>query len=511
MISFYLNGQLHTESSVDPNLTLLRYLRTQQNLVGTKEGCGTGDCGACTVLLGTQNNQSREWFYQTINSCITFLSQVDGKSIVTVEAVAQDGGLHPAQKALVDTHGSQCGFCTPGIVMSMVGLYEKLNTGNKAITRTQVEQALSGNLCRCTGYRPIIDAALQMCSETANQPVKIWSPENTDQSLAKTKVKNQQLAGLHSTESQSFCPQTEPELQQILATTPDYRIVAGATDLALEAPRWQQPMPTLVCIDQIQALKEIYTEQDTLVIGSAATYTEIEPHIGKAFPEFRNLLMRLGSEQIRNQGTLGGNIANASPIGDTPPILIALGAELEISSQDGTHLMPVDSFFLDYKKTALKAGEYIRSIRIPKLKNGEYLKVYKISKRLEDDISAVLMALKITIDDDLIKNVTSGFGGMAAIPKRAIPIEKALINRPLTLESFKSAALQTGQAFTPIDDVRASATYRIRVAQGLLQKCAYELLNQLNQPDTNTSATLISRVEQIHSASNTDYLGVSHD
>jgi len=484
VIRFFLNGTATEELNIPADMTLLRYLRQNQSLVATKEGCGSGDCGACSVLLGEQINGS--WQYKAINSCITFVAQLHGKSLITVDQLVNaEGEMHPAQSAMVEYHGSQCGFCTPGIIASLAALHENLN--GQQLDQQQILDALSGNLCRCTGYKPIIDAAEHMVDyqQDRTSMVQVWQPE-AEQSAPE--------AGLKAGESQSWAPSNEAELADILAKHPDARMVAGATDIALEVTQMQRPINKLVAINQVQELRRIELEDDAILLGAAVTYAEAEELIQQEYPEFAALLHRLGSRQVRNNGTIGGNIANASPIGDTPPVLLALNACIELASQKGSRWLPLQEFFLDYKKTELQAGEYLRRIRIPRLQENQSLKVYKISKRLEDDISAVLAAFVVDLEQDAqgktqVKSIRSGFGGMAAIPKAAEKTQQALIGQELTLDNFSKAAELLSQDFMPMSDVRASSNYRLQVARNLMKKCALELI----QPDT------VSRIESIHS------------
>ena len=501
MIKFCLNGRWLVETDISPNMTVLRYLRTQQNLTGTKEGCGSGDCGACSILVGEQvgssedqplNDQSK-WQYKAVNGCITFLSQLHGKSVITVDALAEGKQLHPAQQAMVDYHGSQCGFCTPGIIMSLAALHQK-QQGEQA-SEHDILDALSGNLCRCTGYRPIIDAARNMHSYPDNGNVEIWQPEE----LISKPIENAGVEAESRTrfqakkKGQAWVVENEDQLQQLLLEHPDARMVAGATDLALEVTQLHKSINKLVSIGSIPSLKRIDVGDEFITLGAAATYAEIEATLKTHYSEFAALLDRLGSRQVRNNGTLGGNIGNASPIGDTPPVLIALNAQVELVSKNTHRWLPLDKFFIDYKQTALESCEYIRAVRIPRLKENQALKVFKISKRIEDDISAVLAAFVFTFDEQgedskVITSVRSGFGGMAAIPKAAPSLEAALVGQPLSEATFIKAAEQLSNDFTPLSDVRATADYRINVAKGLLHKCAVELIN----PDA------VSRIEQIH-------------
>ena len=497
MVRFFLNGNLTIVQNLASDMTLLRYLRTQEALSGTKEGCGSGDCGACSVLLG-ERSADGQWRYKAVNGCITFVAQLHGKSVVTVDALATGRGddqqLHPAQQAMVDYHGSQCGFCTPGIVMSLAALHQNINDGNHQAQadQHQIIEALSGNLCRCTGYRPIIEAAshLNDYPDNRSQAVQVWQPQADSADAVTT-------AEFGQGQQRAWAPDTEADLQRLLAQHPDARLVAGATDLALEVTQFLNPLDQLIAINDVPSLKTIEDEEHAVLIGAAVTYSEAEPLLQHYFPEFAQLLVRLGSRQVRNNGTLGGNIGNASPIGDTPPVLLALGACIELASQPGlvnakgARWIKLKDFFLDYKKTDLQAGEYIRRIKIPKLKADQHLKVYKISKRLEDDISAVLAAFKVTLSEDKkVTAISTGFGGMAAIPKAAPALEQALSAAPLDADEFRQAAEVLSQDFTPMSDVRASDEYRLLVAKNLVRKCALELL----QPDR------ISRIENIHSS-----------
>lgn len=504
VIRFCLNGRWIDETAVSSDMTVLRYLRTQQVLVGTKEGCGSGDCGACSVLLGELAiNESGDgvWSYRAINACITFIAQLDGKSLITVDALATKGSakdkevdqLHPAQQAMVDYHGSQCGFCTPGVVMSLAALHEnqRIKQDSEPADHHQIIDALSGNLCRCTGYRSIIEAAGNMNDYHNNSTdagqVGIWQPA-AQLAVATTEKPQADLlhgASLANNTSQSWVAKTEDELKTLLAQYPKARMVAGGTDIALEVTQMHRHVPQLIAINDIPSLKTIKIEDESILIGAAVTYSQMELILNKYFPEFGQLLHRFASRQVRNNGTMGGNIANASPIGDTPPVLLALGACIELASAAGNRWLPLNDFFLDYKKTQQQPGEYLRMIRIPRLHANQVLKVYKISKRLEDDISAVLAAFKFTLAKDkkgrggkqIVTAVTSGFGGMAGIPKAATKLEQALLNKEVSMQAFEQAAQILDQDFEPMTDVRATSKYRLQVAQNLIQKCAFELSN----------------------------------
>jgi xanthine dehydrogenase small subunit len=529
VIRFCLNGRWIQENAVTSDMTVLRYLRTQHILAGTKEGCGSGDCGACSVLLGKycgDENGSKQWQYQAINGCITFVAQLDGKSLITVDALATKAPikqcsskekigdqLHPAQQAMVDYHGSQCGFCTPGIVMSLAALHEnqRLHKNSEPADHHQIIDALSGNLCRCTGYRPIIEAAENMGNYHNNSAdagkIGIWQPVAMVDVDTHTHSEPGLFHAASRTDitSQSWSAKTEDELKRLLSQYPEARMVAGATDLALEVTQMNRRIPQLIAINDIASLKTILIEDESILIGAGVTYSQMEATLNEHFPEFGQLMHRFASRQVRNNATMGGNVANASPIGDTPPVLLALGACIELASAEGNRWLPLHEFFLEYKKTQQKPGEYLRMIRIPRLQANQVLKIYKISKRLEDDISAVLVALKFTLargkndqsSEQIVTAVTSGFGGMAGIPKAATHLEQALLNQKVSMASFEKAAQVLDQDFAPMTDVRATSAYRMQVAQNLIQKCAFELSNPnavTRIESVNTSELSLSEV-----------------
>ena len=464
MIQFLLNQTFTEIAGQRADLTVLEYLRNHKNLSGTKEGCASGDCGACTVVLASLVDDTLE--YSAINSCITFIGALHGKQLITVEHLQHGDKLHPVQQAMVDCHGSQCGFCTPGFVMSMFALAKS----DIKKDRHSIDEFLSGNLCRCTGYRPIVDAAMSACSST--------NDDQFSSSEADTVRQLKSILSANPTDGSAklTAPTTVAQLSDILADAPDTRLCAGSTDLALEVTQQLRDIDRMVYVGRVVEMLDVSEEDASFRIGAAVTYSRCYPLLRTHYPEFADMLLRLGSRQIRNQGTLGGNIGNASPIGDTPPVLIALRASVSLQSRAGIREIPVEDYFHDYKKTDLQPGEFIRDIVLPKPLPGYVLKVYKVSKRLDDDISAVLMAVWINVTDDgRVDDVVIACGGMAAIPKRATACESALLGKLLDQSTINAARQAIAGDFNPIDDVRASADYRTRVVQNLLERLYIEL------------------------------------
>jgi xanthine dehydrogenase small subunit len=475
-ISFLLNNELVSLTDIDTNLTVLEYLREVRYSVGTKEGCASGDCGACTVVVA-QLSSTEELHYKSMNACITFIGSLHGKQLITIEHLKESAKLHSVQQSMVDNHGSQCGFCTPGFVMSSFALHKN----NPKPSREDVLEDLAGNLCRCTGYRPIIDAAAE---PTTDEDSFAKHYQQTLKQLIK--LNKAPSVRLENNLSSYFAPKNIDELAEELLKHPDSALLAGGTDLALEVTQQLISFKRLISVGNVSELNYINEEDDKIIIGAAVPISQIKTLLENEFPDFGEMLERFGAKQVRNNATLGGNIGNASPIGDMPPALIVLGAAVTLQRGSTLRTIPIEDYFLDYKKTVLKESEFIREIIIPKSKKNQHLKLYKISKRFDDDISAVLAAFFIELEDNKIKTIRIAFGGMAAIPKRAEKTEKALLNRVLTEESIKAAQLQLIDDFQPLSDVRASAAYRMKVAQNLLMKCHLEIKNNSsNTPSSN--------------------------
>lgn len=479
MIDFMLNGR-PCRSEATPETSVLELLRDTLGATGTKEGCASGDCGACTVAIG-EPGPNGELRYHSANACITPAHQLNGRYLVTVEGLAQGEKLHPAQAAMVACHGSQCGFCTPGIVMSLFTLHEQQRHTPAPLTPQRLEAALGGNLCRCTGYRPIRDAALSMNQHPENRPLWLDAAAQTKT----TQPKNEAKAA--DNDATFLQPTTLAALTDCLKRHPKARLVAGATDLWLESTQRLARFEHVIDVTRVAELNDI--DEATLAdgrsgwwIGAAVTYSRLEPLLEAHYDAFAHLLHRLGSQQVRNRGTLGGNVANASPIGDTPPVLLALGSRLRLVGPEGERELPLDDFFLDYKRTALREGEAIRAIFLPHPEAGQTLKVWKLSKRREDDISAVLGAFAYRLENGVMRDVRLAFGGMAAIPKRAANAEAALEGKAPDLAAFQAAREALSNDFQPMSDVRGSAHYRRLSAANLLER----LRLSIAQADTDS-------------------------
>lgn len=467
-IRFLLNGEEKTLANVNATQTLLDYLRIEQRLTGTKEGCAEGDCGACTVLVGRLHNGALH--YETVNACIRFLASLNGCHIVTIEHLTgPDGRLHPVQEAMVEYHGSQCGFCTPGFVMSLYALWMQ----TPEPTEHQVETAIQGNLCRCTGYEPIVKAALAV-----NQ---FGTPANDHLNRERADV-TKRLTALAPTarietgpaDDRAILPLDVADLAQVLADNPKATIVAGSTDVGLWVTKFMRPISPVVFILHLEELKGIDLTDDALTIGAGVTYSESQGAIREAFPHLGEYWDRIAGWQVRNMGTIGGNIANGSPIGDTPPVLISLGAEVTLASAAGTRTLPLEEFFIDYGKQDREAGDFVSSIRIPRTAPGQIDAAYKISKRRDEDISSVAAGFSVTLEDGKITHARLAFGGMAATPKRAAAAEAALLGQPWGADAFDAAAKALAQDFSPLTDWRASAEYRLLVAGNLLRRFQLE-------------------------------------
>jgi len=480
-VQFLLNGDAHEAAHFNPHLTLLAYLRYTLGLTGSKEGCGEGDCGACTVVLGELVGGAIR--YRAVNACILLVATLQGKEVITVEGVKNaGGGLHACQQAMVDSHGSQCGFCTPGFVMSLYAMHR-----SKAATDTQaVNDSLAGNLCRCTGYGPIIDAAQTMHSRdsgdalAAREDARIAALENlqTDACIALTHTSD-----ITGHRSQYFAPTTMDQLRALAADYPDATYLAGSTDIGLWITKQDRELDCIIYLGRIAALTTITDVGDHWRIGAMVTYTDAHSLLTDAYPDFGELVRRIGSLQIRNAGTIGGNVANGSPIGDSMPALIALGATVVLDGAPGTRTIAMEDYFLDYGKQDRVPGEFVSAVLLPKPADNvkfrqhlrQHFRAYKLSKRFDQDISAVCGAFSLMMDGDIVSEARIAFGGMAATPKRAAATEAALTGNALNADTIAAAKAAMAEDFAPISDMRASAHYRLVAAQNLLEKLALEI------------------------------------
>ena len=452
-IRFILGDKPHGIRDVAPTTTVLEYLRAN-GLTGTKEGCAEGDCGACTCIVAAPGAAGVA--YKAVNTCIMFVPALDGKQLITVEHLqSADGALHPVQQAMVDNHASQCGFCTPGFVMSLAALHQN----NPSPTRAEVNDELAGNLCRCTGYRPIVDAALSL-KPGAGFAVPDFGALDT--------------AAMLAIDNAYFAPRSVAELADTLLAHPSATIAAGTTDVGLWVTKLHRDLGTVVALDAVFDMRGIVEADGFIRIGAMATYEDAMAVLSAHYPDLGLLIRRIGSKQIRNRGTIGGNIANGSPIGDSPPALIAIGAVLVLRKGSEQRRMKLEDFFLGYRKTALQPGEFVERIDVPLPAPDAVFRCYKISKRFDQDISAVCAAFLITLSHGVVSAIRSGWGGMAATPAMSKQAEAAMLGKPWNENTLLAAMKALDSDFTPLTDMRASATYRATVARNLLRKLFVE-------------------------------------
>lgn len=464
------NGKIVEISKVGPTETLLDYLRLRERAVGTKEGCNEGDCGACTVAVGTL--QDGGVVYRPINACIQFLGSLDGYEIVTVEDIGRPGALHPVQAAMVKHHGSQCGFCTPGIVMSLFTLYHE--PGREAAPdRAAINDRLAGNLCRCTGYRPIVDAAREALAAPADDA--FTAAAGTTVGLMQFLSDRQDIL-IGDNDAFFAAPRSVESLSALYAKHPDATLVAGATDVGLWITKQFRPVSKVIHLGRVHGLDHVEDVGDALIIGATATFEKVLPHLEAVDQDLGEIFRRIGSTQVRASGTVGGNVANGSPIGDSPPALIALGATLELMRGTEGRAIALEDFYIDYGKQDREPGEFVAGLLVPKLKPGQHFRAYKISKRFDQDISSVMAAFRFTIDGGVIREARVVFGGMAGTPKRARRVEDRLVGaEPAKAATWSMAIEAMTEDFTPLSDMRASAHYRMETARALLAKALVEV------------------------------------
>ncbi|HUN26145.1 MAG TPA: xanthine dehydrogenase small subunit [Steroidobacteraceae bacterium] len=466
-IRFLLDGHLVSTGDEPCTITVLEYLREIAHRTGTKEGCAEGDCGACTVVLGRLSADGNRVDYRAINSCIRFLPTIDGHELVTVESLSSpDGTLHPVQQAFVDEHASQCGFCTPGFVMSLFALYLQ----RARATREQVIEALSGNLCRCTGYRPIIAAGCRMHGYPAPNHWGRSAPDTDARSAALRALKREQSLRMPG----FFAPRTIDELATAFADEPGALLLAGGTDVGLWVTKQLRELPKILYIGEVAELHALRHGPAGLEIGAAVALTDAWDALSEAFPPVAELARRFGSPPVRNSGTLCGNLANGSPIGDATPVLMALGAELELRRGAHVRRVPLDRFYLGYQRNELQSGEFIASVRVPPPRADEWVAAYKLSKRFDQDISAVCAAFAVRVADGRILSARIAFGGMAAVVARAIRTEDALVGAGWSEAAVVQASECLAEDFTPLSDLRGSSAFRLQSARNLLRRFYFE-------------------------------------
>lgn len=482
-IRFILNGEDVVLGNVAPDATLLDYLRLQRTLRGTKEGCAEGDCGACTVLVGRLSGG--KLVYESVNACIRFMGSLDGCHVVTVEHLA--GGsdkLHPVQQAMVDFHGSQCGFCTPGFVMSLYGLWMKSPEPSDA----EIEKSLQGNLCRCTGYEAIMRAARAISDygKAAKDPLLVERKAITARLEA---FRDGIRVEVGEGKDRLVIPASVDDLADVLEAEPTATVVAGSTDVGLWVTKHMRKIAPVVFIANIEGLQGLSHDKGVITIGAGVTYTEAFETLSKHIPALGPLIDRIGGEQVRNMGTIGGNIANGSPIGDTPPPLIALGATLTLRKGKTRRTISLQDFFIAYGKQDRAPGEFVEAVHVPVPAKGVHFAVHKITKRRDEDITATLGAFWLSLaKDGTVAEVRIAYGGMAATPKRASAVEAALVGQPWTEATVEAAMAKYAEDFTPLTDMRATAEYRALAAKNLLLRFYMET--------TGTKAPLtVSRYE----------------
>jgi xanthine dehydrogenase small subunit len=461
-IRFYHRGAVRQVSGVSPTQTILQHLRDDLHCTGTKEGCAEGDCGACTVVIGAL--EGGELTLRAVNSCIQFTPTLDGHALFTIEDLQQpDGSLHPVQQALVECHASQCGFCTPGFAMSLWGMYLKQEGRQPA--RCQIDDTLSGNLCRCTGYRPIIDAARRMVELPA---------AGFDRAALAERLQTLQRAHGFTYEAEGgrfHAPRTLDELARLRAAHPDALLLAGSTDVGLWVTKQMRELNDIIYLGQVAALKQVTETDAMLEIGAGVTLEDAYAAVCRHYPhELGEMRQRFASLPIRNAGTLGGNVANGSPIGDSMPWLIALGSEVVLRGPSGERVLALEDFYLGYQKKDLRPGEFVQALRIALPRAGLRFRTYKLAKRFDQDISAVCAAFAVRLDGDTVVQARIAYGGMAATPQRAAAAEAALAGQPWSQASVHAAMNALKHDYAPLSDMRASSGYRMQAAQNLLQR-----------------------------------------
>ena len=492
-IRFFHRGAVVEVDDAAPTRTVLDWLREDARCTGTKEGCNEGDCGACTVVIGTAAAPGdpaavRGLALQTVNACIQFLPTLDGKALFTVEDLKAMNAdkLHPVQEAMVECHGSQCGFCTPGFVMSLWSAYEHHQACATQPTRQQLADELSGNLCRCTGYRPILDAGQRMFDlpSTSIDTAPVLA-------ALKSMTRETAFSYIATAGGERFhAPTTLAELATLREANPTAQVLAGSTDVGLWVNKMFRPLGDIIFVGEVAEMKSVVEKDGELYIGAGASLEAAWAALAKRVPELTDVWLRFASPPIRNAGTMGGNVANGSPIGDSPPVLIALDAQIELRKGERVRRMLLADFYIDYMKNDLEAGEFVQGIAVPLAAMQRQVRAYKISKRFDCDISALCAGLAVELDGGSVKAVRLSYGGMAGIVKRGARAEAALVGQPWTQATVNAAKVALAEDFTPLSDMRASAAYRLQVAQNLLQR--FWLETRTENPLSSSATSVFS-------------------
>ena len=507
-IRFFHKGRVVDVGDVRPTRTVLDWLREDARCTGTKEGCNEGDCGACTVVIGELAAPDAAGAVgglqlQTVNACIQFLPTLHGKALFTVEDLKAQCGksvdlarhdkhavreLHPVQQAMVDCHGSQCGFCTPGFVMSLWSTYEHHQAEGTQPTRQQLADDLSGNLCRCTGYRPILDAGQRMFDLPV---VRLDTKPVVDALTGLQRETTFEYAPAAGEGDRFHAPKTLAELAALRVQNPKAQVLAGSTDVGLWVNKQFRPLGDILYVGDVTEMKVVEERSPSsgreLYIGAGASLEDAFRALSQRFEGLTDVWLRFASPPIRNAGTMGGNVANGSPIGDSPPVLMALDAQIELRQGERVRRMPLTDFYVDYMKNKLEPGEFVQGMAVPLSVAARRVRVYKISKRFDCDISALCGGFSLLLDGEVVKEVRLAFGGMAATVRRAAKAEAVLVGKPWTQDNVNAAKLALAEDFKPLSDMRASAGYRLQVAQNLVQRLWLETRTRDALPPEATS------------------------